>query len=179
MNEAQLLDLFRNPDFREQAFGLIIDAYQERIYWHLRKMTGSEEDAADLTQDVFIKVWNKLDSFQAKSQLYTWIYRIATNEALAHLRKHKRMQLMELDESVDSRQGQLDTMDAEQIEDRLQAAMATLPERQKQVFVMRYYDELSYQQIAEVLDLSQGALKASFHHAVRKIEDFLKKTLLS
>jgi RNA polymerase sigma factor (sigma-70 family) len=144
-------------------------------------MTGSHEDAMDLTQDVFLKIWTKLAGFEGRSQLYTWIYRIATNETLGFLQKKKRMFITSLsDESGEEKEvfAAASYQDGKDTEDILLKALANLPLKQRQVFVLRFYDEMPYKQMAEALGTSQGALKASFHHAAKKIETMIKDGIL-
>jgi RNA polymerase sigma-70 factor (ECF subfamily) len=180
MDDAQLLQHFRDPKTRQSAFNALLQRYQARVYAHLYRMVGQAEDAADLTQEVFVRVWNKLDGFEGRSKLYTWIYRIATNEALAHLEKRRRLQPLALEEYGFSRATEpfaAEDLDPEAIARYLRQAMDTLPPRQRQVFLLRYYDEMPYQDMAVVLQTSEGALKATYHHAVQKIQQQLLAAL--
>ncbi|PHN04025.1 RNA polymerase subunit sigma-70 [Flavilitoribacter nigricans DSM 23189 = NBRC 102662] len=158
-----------------------MQAYQERLYLHIRRMVGEHEDANDVLQNCLVKVYRNIGSFKAQSALYTWLYRIATNEAMTFLRKRQRHvnKLQPEDEATAGRQLRADAwMDGEAVQEHLQRALETLPDRQKQVFVMRYYDELSYAEIAGILKTSVGGLKASYHHAVKKIEHYLINTII-
>lgn len=152
--------------------------YQERLYWHVRKLVIEHEDANDVIQNCFIKVFRSIDKFEGKSKLYTWLYRIATNEALTYLTKKKRKATASIDaEEQQQLMSQLQAdqyFDGSEVQYKLQQALARLPEKQKVVFNLRYFEEMSYKEMAEVLDTSVGALKASYHHAVKKIEGFFK-----
>jgi RNA polymerase sigma-70 factor (ECF subfamily) len=177
MQDAELLLQFRNPSTKEKAFTAIIKKYQEKLYWHIRRMVVEHEDANDVLQNAFIRVWKGLDNFREDSQLYTWMYRIATNECLTFLEQKKRKSTVSLDGDVET--GLSNTIKADQhfdpnkLEWKLQLAMQQLPEKQRIVFNLRYYDEMPYEQMSKVLETSEGALKASYHHAVKKIEDFI------
>jgi len=183
MTDHELLDLFHSGPGRERAFTLLIEKYQQRIYWHIRRMVQSHDDADDVMQNTFIKIWNGLQNFRADSQLFTWIYRIATNETITFLNSRNKRTTISFDisESVDEDgfspsnyvQGESHPVDGDDIQARLQKAIDSLPEKQKIVFNLRYYDEMPYEQMSEVLGTSVGALKASYHHAAQKIEKFL------
>jgi len=176
MQDAELLLEFRNPSTKEKAFTAIIKKYQEKLYWHIRRMVIEHEDANDVLQNVFIRVWNGLENFREDSQLYTWLYRIGTNECLTFLEQKKRKSTVSLGDvetglsnSIKADKG----FDANKLEWKLQLAMQQLPEKQRIVFNLRYYDEMPYEEMSKVLETSEGALKASYHHAVKKIEDFI------
>jgi RNA polymerase sigma factor (sigma-70 family) len=177
MQDAELLLQFRNPSTKEKAFTAIIKKYQEKLYWHIRRMVVEHEDANDVLQNAFIRVWKGLDNFREDSQLYTWMYRIGTNECLTFLEQKKRKSTVSLDGDVET--GLSNTIKADKhfdpnkLEWKLQLAMQQLPEKQRIVFNLRYYDEMPYEQMSKVLETSEGALKASYHHAVKKIEDFI------
>lgn len=180
LQDEQLVALLRTEHTREQGFRLLMSRYQERLYLHIRRMVDGHEDANDVLQNCLLKVFRNIDAFKGESALYTWLYRIATNEALTYLKKRQRraVQFLPAEEVVSAQHMQADSwMDGEEIRQRLQQAMNELPDRQKQVFVLRYYDELSYQEMAEILQTSVGGLKASYHHAVKKIERFLINTM--
>jgi len=175
-DDAEILAKFRQESSRNWAFDQLMRKYQQRIYMHIRKMVIDHDDADDLTQEVFVKVWHNLDKFRKDSQLFTWLYRIASNECLNFLQKKRRRYFLpihdvrkELAEKLDSNSG----FTGDEIQLKLQKALLTLPDKQKLVFNMRYYDELSYEQIANITGTSVGALKASYHHAVKKIEEYL------
>lgn len=176
-NDQELVILFQSGK-KELAFRQIMAKYQERLYWHIRKIVISHDDTDDILQNTFIKVWKALDDFRADSQLYTWLYRIATNEALTHLKKNKKRTLVplsngnyDLSETLESDE----YFDGDAAQKKLQNAVLMLPEKQQLVFNMKYFDEMKYEDIAEVLGTSVGALKSSFHHAVKKIEKFLNE----
>lgn len=177
--DKELLALYRQPGTKEKAFTLIIRKYQERLYWHVRRLVADHEDANDVLQNMFIKVWKNLDNFREDAQLYTWLYKIATNECLSFLEQQKRKSALSLSD-VETGLGnklQADSQfDANKLEWKLQKAILGLPEKQRIVFNLRYYDEMPYEEMSRVLDTSEGALKASYHHAVRKIEDFMKNS---
>lgn len=185
MTDQEILAAFHREETKEWAFGCLMDKYQEKLYWHLRRMTKNHDDADDLLQNTFLKVWIGLQNFRADAQLYTWLYRIATNEAINLLnQKAKRTTI-----SFDTSSGQDDEAfspvdyvgtsgqepDGEEIQQKLQAAIDGLPDKQRIVFQMRYFDELSYEQMSAVLGTSVGALKASYHHAATKIEQYIRK----
>ena len=163
----------------ESAFNAIVDFYSERLYWHIRRLLCSHEDTDDLLQEVFIKVWRALPAFRGESQLYTWLYRIATNEALNFLRKKKGK--VEIDaELADALFGEKIDEDpyfnGNAIQRELHKAINQLPQKQRLVFNLRYFDEMKYEDMSALLDTSVGALKASYHIAVKKIEEYLKDT---
>ena len=177
-DDKELLFQFREPATKERAFTAIIKKYQEKLYWHIRRLVVNHDDADDVLQNLFIKVWKGLENFREDSQLYTWLYRIATNESLSFLEQEKRRNLVSLDGEIEGNLGnkvRADTdFDANKLEWRLQVAIQQLPEKQRVVFNLRYYDEMPYQEMSRILDTSEGALKASYHHAAKKIEEFLK-----
>jgi RNA polymerase sigma factor (sigma-70 family) len=176
IQDTELLLQFRDPATREKAFTAIIKKYQEKLYWHIRRMVVEHEDANDVLQNVFIRVWNGLDNFREDSQLYTWLYRIATNECLSYLEQQKRKSSASLDEMESGLSNKVIAdkyFDPNKLEWKLQLAIQQLPEKQRVVFTLRYYDEMPYEEMSRVLDTSEGALKASYHHAVKKIEDYI------
>jgi len=176
-DDKELLFEFKQPQLKERAFTVIIKKYQEKLYWHVRRMVVDHDDANDVLQNVFIKVWNGLVNFREDSQLYTWLYRIATNECLTFLEQQKRknaVSLNDIEEGLSNKVKADDNFDANRLEWKLQLAIQQLPEKQKLVFNLRYYDEMPYEEMSRVLDTSEGALKASYHHAAKKIEEFIK-----
>jgi len=175
-DDIELLVQFRNPGTKEKAFTAILKKYQEKLYWHIRRLVVDHEDANDVLQNMFIKVWKGLDNFREDSQLYTWLYRIATNESLSFLEQQKRRSAVSMDEEENSLTNKLKAdryFDANKLEWKLQLAIQQLPEKQRIVFNLRYYDEMPYEEMSRVLETSEGALKASYHHAAKKIEDFI------
>ena len=175
-DDLELLVEFRQEATKERAFTKIMKKYQERLYWHVRRMVGGHEDANDVIQNMFIKVWKSLDNFREDSQLYTWLYRIATNESLTQIDKAKKRQSVSMsdDDNPIGNSLKSDTdYDGNKVQWKLQQAIGTLPDKQKAVFNLRYFDEMPYQEMSKVLETSEGALKASYHHAVKKIEEFI------
>ncbi len=176
MADTELLRQYKTESTRGRLFTAIIKKYQERLYWHIRRMIIDHDDTNDVLQNVFIKVWNGLSNFREDSQLYTWLYRIATNESLTFIEQKKRKNAVSLS-NVES--GLSNTIKADKhfdynkLEWKLQLAIQELPEKQRLVFNLRYFDEMPYNEISQILETSEGALKASYHHAVKKIEDFM------
>lgn len=171
--------LYRQPDTRERGFTCIIQKYQERLYWHIRRLVIDHEDANDVLQNVFIKVWKNLEGFREDAQLFTWLYKIATNECLTFLEQQKRkssVSLSDVETGLSNKLRADSQFDANKLEWKLQKAILALPEKQRVVFNLRYYDEMPYEEMSRVLETSEGALKASYHHAVKKIEEFIKNS---
>ena len=180
LEDKELLEKLRNEETRNFAFNQLVRKYQERIYWHIRKMVIDHDDADDIVQDVFVKVYKAIGKFREDAQLFTWIYRIATNECLTFLNKKKRRFFLPIGDVEAELNNKLDTssdLDGDQIQMKLQKALLKLPAKQRLVFNMKYYDEMKYEEISEITNTSVGALKASYHHAVKKIEDLLKMEL--
>ncbi|WP_205502594.1 RNA polymerase sigma factor [Rufibacter psychrotolerans] len=178
MEDKEILDKFQDPASRNLAFNQLVRKYQQKVYWHVRKMVIDHDDADDLTQEVFVKVWTHLENFRKDSQLYTWIYRIATNECLNFLSAKKKRFFLPLHDVAAELSEKLDSSDSfsgDEIQLKLQKALLRLPDKQRLVFNMKYFDEMKYEEISEILGTSVGALKASYHIAVKKIEDYLKK----
>jgi RNA polymerase sigma factor (sigma-70 family) len=176
-DDKELLHQFKQPETKEKAFTTIIKKYQEKLYWHIRRMVVDHDDANDVLQNVFIKVWNGLQNFREDSQLYTWLYRIGTNESLTFLDQQKRRSTVSMNEEEAGLSNKIkaeEGFDARKLEWKLQLAIQKLPEKQRAVFTLRYYDEMPYEEMSRVLETSEGALKASYHHAVKKIEEFIK-----
>src|SRR5688500_19440834 len=177
VSDNELLVQFRNPVTKEKAYTAIIKKYQEKLYWHLRRMVVEHEDANDVLQNVLIRVWNGLENFREDSQLYTWLYRVATNECLTILEQQKKRSSVSLDEAWSGLENKIKAdhnFDGNKLEWKLQLAIQKLPDKQRVVFQLRYYDEMPYEQMSKVLETSEGALKASYHHAVKKIEEYIK-----
>jgi RNA polymerase sigma factor (sigma-70 family) len=176
LEDQFILQKIRNPETRNYGFNLLVRTYQQRVYWHIRKMVIDHDDADDLTQEVFIKVHKAIDQFREDSQLYTWIYRIATNECLTFLNKKRKRFFLPLEDVNAQLASRLDTsphISGDEIQKKLQKALLQLPDKQRLVFNMKYFDDLPYEAISEITNTSVGALKASYHHAVKKIEDYL------
>lgn len=175
-DDLELLQSFKEPATRERAFTGIIKKYQEKLYWHIRRMLVDHEDTNDVLQNMFIKVWKGLENFREDSQLYTWLYRIATNESLTFLSQQKKrssVSLSDVETGLSNRLKSDSNFDANKLEWKLQLGIQNLPEKQRLVFNLRYYDEMPYEEMSKVLDTSEGALKASYHHAAKKIEEFI------
>jgi len=176
LEDQELLLKIRNPETLSYGFNLLVRTYQQRVYWHVRKMVIDHDDADDLTQEVFIKVHKHIGSFREDAQLFTWIYRIATNECLTFLNKKRRRFFLPLEDVGKELSSRLDIssdISGEDIQIKLQKALFKLPDKQRLVFNMKYFDELSYEDMSEITKTSVGALKASYHHAVKKVEDYL------
>jgi len=168
--------MFRIAATSEKSFELLVRRYQERLYWHIRRMVIDHDDANDVLQNVFIKVWKSLNGFREEAQLYTWLYKIATNEALTFLNGKKKRFSLPMDSVQKELSNKLTSgkyFSGDEIEMKLQKAILELPDVQRVVFHLRYYDEMPYEEMSKVLETSVGALKASFHHAVKKIEKSL------
>ena len=176
MNDSELLTQFRHEETKEKAFASLVKKYQEKLYWHIRRMVVQHEDANDVLQNVFIRVWKGLENFREDSRLYTWLYRIATNESLTYLDQLKRKSAVSLSNVETGLSNKIKAdrnFDAQKVEWKLQLAIQQLPEKQRVVFALRYYEEMPYEEMSRVLDTSEGALKASYHHAAKKIEDYM------
>ena len=176
MEDRDILLQFKSDNGKSRAFSALVQKYQQRMYWHIRKMVIEHEDADDVLQEAFVKVYRNLDNFREASQLYTWIYRIATNEALTHLNKKKKRQALSYEDVNQELANNLVSssyVSGDEIQLKLQKALLTLPDKQRLVFNMKYFDDLKYDEIAEITGTSVGALKASYHLAVKKIEQYL------
>ncbi len=176
--EEDILLQLNQPQKRAKAFSSVVRSYQERLYWHIRKMVLSHEDANDVLQNTFMKAWNGLDGFRGDSQISTWLYRIATNETLTFLTNKRLKMVSGMDEVEDLmlRNLQSDTyFNGNEVEFKLQKAILTLPEKQRLVFNMKYFEDITYEEMEAILGTTTGALKASYHHAVKKIEKYLQE----
>jgi RNA polymerase sigma factor (sigma-70 family) len=174
--DKELLEKFRKEDTRHYAFNLLVREYQKRLYWHIRKILIDHDDTNDVLQNVFVKVWRNLDGFKGESQLYTWLYRIATNESITFLNQKKKRAGVPLDEASAFLGTSLQSdslFKGDEIQAKLQKAILTLPDKQRIVFNMKYFDNIKYEEMSKILETSVGALKASYHHAVKKIESYL------
>jgi RNA polymerase sigma-70 factor (ECF subfamily) len=174
--DQEILDLCRSSRTRERGFRILLGQYKERVYWHIRRILYDHDDANDVTQDVFVKVWKSLDSFRGDSKLFSWIYRIATNESLNYLKKIQKKKNISLDQVSNYLENKVqhENVTGDEIERKLHNALVKLPQKQRLVFNMKYFQNLKYREIAEILDISEGSLKASYHYAVKKIEESLK-----
>ncbi|GGK81926.1 RNA polymerase sigma factor [Rufibacter glacialis] len=180
MNEAtdeQILFLFQNPGTKDKGFTLLMDRYNRRIYWHIRRLVVAHEDAQDLLQETFINVYKHLHTFNGDSKLYTWLYRVATNECLRLFKERKRFlgSFEEISEKLVDTLHENSTLESDQVLVRLQEAILRLPEKQRLVFTLRYYDELPYEEISKILDSSVSSLKTNYHLASSKVKAFMIK----
>lgn len=176
--EETLVQQLKEKDSQSQAFEVLINTYKERLYWHIRRIVLNHDDADDVLQNTFIKVFRNIDGFKGDSKLYSWMYRIGTNEALSFLKAKTRKLGVSNDELQQRMANNLQAdvyFEGEEIQLKLQKAIAILPEKQKLVFNMKYFEELKYEEISEILETSVGGLKASYHLAVKKIEAYLKE----
>ncbi|MEO7175672.1 MAG: sigma-70 family RNA polymerase sigma factor [Saprospiraceae bacterium] len=176
--DEEILRLLQSGIHTELGFRMLMDKYQERLYFLIRRMVIDHDDANDVLQNVFIKVFRNIKNFESRAGLYTWLFRIASNESLTFIKKRKSNQV-NLTESMtqwlDQRMAAPDEFDGDEIERKLITAMESLPERQKLVFQLRYYDEMPYEEMSKKLQTTEGSLKASYHHAVKKIESYFKR----
>ncbi|APU12060.1 MULTISPECIES: RNA polymerase sigma factor [Cellulophaga] len=177
MTEETLVHQLKEKNSQAKAFEILVDTYKERLYWHIRKIVLNHDDADDVLQNTFIKVYRNIDKFKGESKLFSWIYRIATNESLSFLKTKSKMLGVTSHELQDLLLENLQSdvyFEGDEIQLKLQKAISTLPEKQKLVFNMKYFDELKYEEISEILGTSVGGLKASYHQAAKKIENYLK-----
>ena len=178
-NEEDILELLRNPDTQREAFDRVVKEYSQQMYWQIRKMVYSHEDANDILQDVFIKAWLNIDKFRGDAKLSTWLYKIAINESITFINRSKAKLNLSIDDDDSFLINQLEGdeyFDGDHAELLLQKAIVTLPEKQRLVFQIKYFNEMKYEEMSEILGTSVGALKASYHHAVKKVEKFLKES---
>ncbi|MHA7128259.1 RNA polymerase sigma factor [Algoriphagus namhaensis] len=176
--DQEILELIKNPLSRDRGFRLLINQNQQKVYHLIRRMVIIHEDADDLTQNTFIKAIRYIDKFEGQSSIYTWLYRIATNEALTFLERKKKRFFFPMEDHTEKMSNYLDRgvlMDGDAIQVRLEKALLQLPEKQRLVFHLKYQEDMPYQEIAEITETSVGALKASYHHAVKKIEQILSE----
>ncbi len=176
ISDQELVEELKSEKRKEAAFNNLVLKYQERLYWHIRKIVMDHDDTDDVLQNTFLKVWKNIGSFREESSLFTWLYRIATNESITFINQKKRHSIAPMNETGDYMKQNLEAdeyFDGDEIQKKLQMAILTLPEKQRIVFNMRYFDEIPYQEMSEILETSIGALKASYHHAAKKVESFL------
>ncbi len=175
--DQKILRLIENPATERSGFHLLYTTYSKRLYWHINGILNDHDSTNDVLQEVLVKAWKGLKSFRGDASIYSWLYRIATNQSITHLNKSKKSQVVSIhdqESSFDQKMIADEDVDSAKTLDLLQKALDTLPEKQRIVFCMRYFDEMSYSQISDQLNTSQGALKASYHHAVSKIEKFIQ-----
>ncbi|HAI17193.1 MAG: RNA polymerase subunit sigma-70 [Xanthomarina sp.] len=175
-DESKLLEQLQSNQHKDSAFKELITLYKERLYWHIRHIVKSHDDTDDVLQNTFIKIYKNIHNFKGDSKLFSWMYRIATNESLTFI-KQRAKQLQMSNEDI--KQLAIDNLKADvyfegnDIQYKLQLAIATLPEKQQLVFNMKYFQDIKYKDMAQILDTSEGALKASYHIAIKKLEDYL------
>lgn len=179
IEEKLLIQQLKNAHTQDKAFRELMSLYKERLYWHIRKIVISHADTDDVLQNTFVKVYRSIHNFKEESKLYSWMYRIATNEAITYINKRAKEQKVDINDMqhqlVDNLHADV-YFDGNEIQIQLQKAIALLPQKQQLVFNMKYFDDMKYKDISEILETSVGALKASYHHAVKKIEAKLKET---
>ncbi len=176
--EQELVKRLLDTKTQRAAFEELVNQYSQQLYWQIRKMVITHSDTDDVLQNVFIKVWTNLEAFRGESKLSTWLYRIAVNESITFINREKAKRNLSLDDDDSFLGEQLESdpfFDGDEAALKLHKAILTLPEKQRLVFNMKYFDDLKYSEISEILDTSEGALKASFHHASKKIEEYLLK----
>jgi RNA polymerase sigma factor (sigma-70 family) len=177
-SDEDIVNQFHVTATREKAFSILVKKYQERLYWHIRRMIVHHEDTNDILQNVFVKVWKYLENFRQDSALFTWLYRIATNETLTYIEQQKKRTSISLSDHEGIFENRLKSekgFDANNLEWKLQMAIQSLPDKQRAVFTLRYYDEMPYEKMSKVLETSEGSLKASYHHAAKKVEEYILK----
>ena len=176
VSDKDIINLIKNKDSKEKGFNLLLDKYQKRLYWNIRNIVIAHEDTDDVLQNTCIKIWKGLDNFRGDSSLFTWLYRISVNESLQHIKQNKKHQILWYNNESNVLLEKLESdtfFDGDEAEKRLQKAIIQLPKKQRLVFNMKYYEHLKYDQMSEILGTSVGALKASYHLAIKKIEKFL------
>ena len=179
-NEKEIIALLQDPTRQREAFEAIVKEYSEQLYWQIRRMVLSHDDANDILQNTFIKAWTNIDYFRGDAKMSTWLYRIALNECLTFLNKQRTNSQLSIDETDVEMLNQLESdvyFDGDNTQKIFLKAIQSLPEKQQMVFNLKYFKEMKYEEISEILGTSIGALKASYHHAVKKIETFLEKHL--
>jgi RNA polymerase sigma-70 factor (ECF subfamily) len=180
VDEITFIEELQNARTKEQAFKKLVTTYKERLYWHIRKIVISHDDADDVLQNTFIKVFRGIDNFKQESQLFSWMYRIATNESISYINKRAREKNVDISDYHLQLTSNLDSdnmFSGDEIEIILLKAIKILPTKQQLVFNMKYFDNLKYKQISDILGTSEGALKASYFHAVKKVEEFIKNNI--
>ena len=179
-NEREVLALLQDEKTQRRGFEMVVAQYSEQLYWQIRRMVSDHDDTNDLLQNTFMKAWAGLDSFRGDARLSTWLYRIAFNECLTFLSRKKSERLLSIDDEETSDAGKLESdpyFNGDYAQRLLQESIGTLPARQRMVFIMKYFEEKKYEEISEIVGTTVGALKASYHHAVRKIEKYIEERL--
>ncbi len=177
--DRELIAELKQESTRNLAFHRLVKTYQERLYWHIRKILLSHDDTDDVLQNTFIKVWKGIENFREESSLYTWLYRIATNEAITFLNSKKRRMFLPINEVSEYLMENLTSdpyFEGDELQKKLHQAVIQLPEKQRIVFNMKYFDDMKYEEMSKILDTSVGALKASYHHAAKKVEEYIKNS---
>ncbi len=178
ISDQQIIELIKSTSTKEKGFSLLLDKYQERLYWNIRRIVVAHEDANDVLQNTSIKIWKGLDKFRADSSLFTWLYRISVNESLQHIKQNKKHSFFVPESTKEVLIEKLEAdeyFDGDDVERKLQKAILELPKKQRLVFNMKYYEDLKYEEISEILGTSVGSLKASYHIASKKIENYVKQ----
>lgn len=176
--DDKIVEQLQQGEHKEEAFSKLVALYKERLYWHIRHIVKNHEDANDVLQNTFIKIFRYIKNFKGNSKLYSWMYRIATNESITFINKKAKQLQLSSQEMQDYLVDNLESdvyFEGDKIQLALHKALATLPEKQRQVFNMKYFQDLKYKEIAEILDVSEGACKSNYHHASKKIEEYLKQ----
>ncbi len=177
MEDNEIIELFHLKNKKEEAFRLLVDKYKEKLYWHIRKMVLNHEDTNDILQNTFVKIWQGLKEFRYESGLYTWMYRIATNESINFLNEKKRKVYGNSGEITEALENMLESdvyFSGDEIQKELQKAILKLTDRQRLIFNMKYFDDMPYEDIAAILEVAVGTLKATYHNAVKKIEENMR-----
>lgn len=177
MEDSEIVRLFHSGKGEERAFRILVEKYSQRLYWHIRKIVISHEDSDDVLQETFVKIWQGLKEFRQESKLFTWMYRVATNEAINFLAEKNRRPYGNSQEITTMLENQLESdifFSGDDIQKELQRAVLRLPERQRMVFNMKYFDGMKYEDMAEILNVTVGTLKATYHNAVKKIEECMR-----
>lgn len=177
IEEKLLVSNLQSDKEKENAFRILVKEYKERLYWHIRKMVLNHDDTDDILQNTFIKIFRNIDKFKGDSKLYTWMYRIATNESITFLNKKAKINNVTIEEVQENAIKNLESdvyFEGDKIQIQLQIAIATLPQKQKLIFNMKYFEDHTYEQLSEILEISVGGLKSSYHIAVKKITTYLK-----
>ena len=173
ITDNEILAKIKLPEEKEEGFRVLMSTYKKQLYYHIRRYVSNHEDANDILQNTFLKVWVSIEQFRGDSSLYSWLYRIASNESITYINKTKKRNEIGLETLSIGEKGTADSLDSNDLIERLEKAIEILPDKQKQVFILRYYDEMPYEKMSEVLQTSVGALKASYFHAVKKVEQFV------
>ena len=177
-NEEEVISQLRDAEKQKKAFEMIVRNYNERLYWQIRKMVLSHDDANDILQNTFLKAWQGIEQFRGDAKLSTWLYKIAINECITFLNKQRTQNKLSIDDIDSFMLNKLESdiyIDGDDTQIKLQKAILALPEKQRLVFNMKYFDDMKYEEMSDILGTSVGALKASYHHAVKKIEEFFAK----